>query len=245
MIILELDIGNSRMKWRRLDGGRRADGGAADELAELAGGPAPAMVRLCSVRSAGRTARLLRQVRELWGVEPLVARAEAARDGVVNGYADPRQMGADRWLALLAARRRAGGACVVADAGTALTVDALDGDGRHLGGHILPGLRLMARSLEEHTGIRLDAAAAPDAAAPGRSTEAAVRGGALAAAAALVERTMARLGRESGGPVRLLLTGGDAPRLEREVAAERVEVAPELVLDGLAVACPAEETGVM
>lgn len=239
MIILELDIGNSRVKWRRLDGGRPADGGAADGLAGIPRGPAPAMVRLCSVLPAGRTARLLRQARELWGVEPRAARVEAACGGVVNGYADPSQMGADRWLALLAARRRADGACVVADAGTALTVDALDGDGRHLGGHILPGLRLMARSLEERTGIRLDAAETADSAAPGRSTGAAVRGGALAAAAALIERTAARLGRESGGPVRVLLTGGDAPRLEREVAAEGVEAAPDLVLDGLAVACPA------
>ncbi|MDE3011344.1 MAG: type III pantothenate kinase, partial [Pseudomonadota bacterium] len=60
-------------------------------------------------------------------------------------------MGCDRWAALVGARARGSMATVVVMAGTATTVDALAADGRFLGGYILPGLRLMPKSLYERT----------------------------------------------------------------------------------------------
>ena len=94
---------------------------------------------------------------DCWRVTPIWLTASAAACGVVNGYATPEQLGADRWAALVAARLRAHttdlfpAPVVVVNAGTAVTIDTLDADGRFRGGVILPGLRLMLRALADHT----------------------------------------------------------------------------------------------
>ena len=53
-------------------------------------------------------------------------------------YPLPAQLGIDRFLALLAASDTPE-PCLLVSFGTALTIDALDADGRHLGGIIAPG----------------------------------------------------------------------------------------------------------
>ena len=83
--------------------------------------------------------------------------ATAGAGGVVNRYATPAQLGPDRWASLVAARRRAlhepaaRRACIVVNAGTAVTIDALDADGVFQGGLILPGIRLMLQALADNT----------------------------------------------------------------------------------------------
>ena len=71
--------------------------------------------------------------------------------GVHNRYADPSQLGTDRWAALIGARSICAGACVVVGAGTAVTVDALTATGDFVGGLIIPGLSLMADALARDT----------------------------------------------------------------------------------------------
>ena len=80
------------------------------------------------------------------------ARSTARGGGVRNAYERPELLGVDRWAALVGAyaRLRAAGGrspVCVADAGTALTIDALASDGRHLGGLILPGIALQRTAL--------------------------------------------------------------------------------------------------
>jgi type III pantothenate kinase len=234
-VILELDIGNSRVKWRTLEGGAPVARGhcrrdAGDWPARL---PQAAVERLrvANVGGAGAAAELTAWARECLGLTPEYARSTATRGGVTNAYAEPGRLGVDRWLALLAAWRELGRACVVVSAGTALTLDVLDGDGRHRGGYIVPGLGLMLEVLQSRTsGVRF----APGPAAslePGRSTAAAVLQGCTAMIAALIERSRA----EPEQPV--LLTGGDAERLAPWIAAP-LHLRPELVLDGLGIALP-------
>ena len=62
---------------------------------------------------------------------------------MTNAYPQPQSLGVDRWLALIAARQLAPGWACVIDAGTALTIDALDAAGLHLGGLIIPGSRMI------------------------------------------------------------------------------------------------------
>lgn len=57
---------------------------------------------------------------------------------------EPEKVGVDRLLAALAAYRQVKGACIVVDAGTAVTIDAVSADGVFQGGAIFPGLDLMA-----------------------------------------------------------------------------------------------------
>jgi len=128
----------------------------------------------------------------------------------------------------------------VIDCGTAITIDAIAADGAHLGGLIAPGMELMTSALTGQTaGIQIGEAGNQDISLLGRSTEAAVSGGVLYTAIALVERVFMDLQGELGDRTNLLLTGGDATRI-LPLLGSRPEYVPDLVLKGLAVY--AEET---
>lgn len=78
-------------------------------------------------------------------------RASAVLCGVRNGYAEPCQLGSDRWAALIAAWSLNHRSCLVINVGTALTVDLLSDSGEHLGGIIAPSAHLMIKSLSCET----------------------------------------------------------------------------------------------
>ncbi len=72
--------------------------------------------------------------------------------GVTNGYEVPKQLGADRWVALIGAHQRyPDDNLIVIDTGTAVTIDGLDDQGQHLGGVIMPGLQLWSDTLIKNT----------------------------------------------------------------------------------------------
>ena len=142
---------------------------------------------------------------------------------------------------MIAAYNRQPGACVVVDAGTALTVDMVDAGGLHLGGYILPGRRLMAQSLEANTQIRLQQRDT-DHTDPGISTDSAVLNGILASQVALLEWVLETMNRQNP-QLQLYLAGGDAALLARHVADHDPQIVASLVLDGLAWACPAVTAG--
>ena len=79
------------------------------------------------------------------------ARSTASACGVTNSYRQPRRLGVDRWVAMIGAWSEFESSCLVVDAGTAVTIDAIDDTGQHLGGQILPGVALMARALASNT----------------------------------------------------------------------------------------------
>jgi hypothetical protein len=144
-VILVLDCGNSRLKWG-LAGphGWISQGNIANQeigtlaLRDWQNLPRPA--RVVGVNVAGEATRVRVEAQLVrWRTTPewLIAHEEAG--GVYNRYARPSQLGADRWAALIAARRRVAdelfpSPCVVVNAGTAVTVDALDGPGVFRGG---------------------------------------------------------------------------------------------------------------
>ena len=123
-MILELDCGNTLIKWRLLDReGRVRDGDMAPDLVELQrllGGQEREIhgCRLVSVRSEDETQVIFNQLTSWLKRAPLLARPSQELEGVRNGYEDYRRLGMDRWLALVAGYRLAGGACVVIDLGT-------------------------------------------------------------------------------------------------------------------------------
>lgn len=81
-------------------------------------------------------------------------RAQAEYAGVRNAYAQPTQLGSDRFASLIGARHRyVGQRLLVVTCGTATTIDALEADGTFVGGMILPGLATMATSLAVNTAL--------------------------------------------------------------------------------------------
>ena len=245
-MILELDIGNSRIKWRMWDSGTKSvfsEGAAAafsELIVSLESQNKPGMIRAANVRADDLLQQIISWAEATWQLDVHVAEVSSHCGGVTNGYEDIRRMGVDRWLALLAAYARTQTACVVVDGGTALTIDILAADGQHLGGYILPGLTLMTGALEQSTGIRLQDKEFQSTISPGLITEAAVRNGCLGATIALIEQCL-KMGVSTENNSGLVVTGGDA-QLLMDTLAQRgvkdIQHCPYLVLDGLDIACP-------
>ncbi len=245
-MILELDIGNTRCKWRLAGAGAPAgrDGacpvdGLGAVLAALPERGAIARVRAGCVRGPQVEAAVGAAVRGALGLEAEFARSRARAAGVRNAYAEPERLGVDRWLAMLAGFAEVGGAVCVLDCGSAITADLVDAGGDHRGGYIVPGLAMMRASLLAETDrVRFAAAGAGAGAgtAPGRNTAEAVGGGTLLAAAGFLAAARARFERDCPGAA-MLLTGGDAQTIAACLDFP-VQLRPQLVLDGLCRALP-------
>ena len=246
MTTLLVDIGNTRVKWATLRGGQQ--GRMHAEAHEGSGLALRALVR-SAPRDVGRVVvvsvvdEALSHVldaaaRRRFGVTPEYVRSSARAHGVMNGYRESWRLGADRWVSTVGAHALASGrTAVVANVGTALTIDAVSASGRHRGGAIIPGPATMVESLLNGThGIRRRAAGglAQSRSMFATDTASALAAGSMFAAAAFVDRAFAEARRELGGRPLLILTGGAAPALQRHLKSPAREV-PDLVLRGLAV----------
>ncbi|MBV6663981.1 pantothenate kinase [Pseudomonas yamanorum] len=247
-MILELDCGNSFIKWRVLEsdsarifaeGVVGSDASLIDSLFALTG-LALRDCRLVSVRASDETNQLVTTLVEAFGVKVLCAASARQMGGVRNGYEDFERLGLDRWLAMLGGFQLARGACLVLDFGTAATADFIAADGEHLGGFICPGMPLMRNQLRTHTRkIRYDDIAAEralEALSPGRTTVEAVERGCTLMLRGFV-LTQLELARSYWGhDFTVFLTGGDAELVADSVPHGRL--VPDLVFVGLAMACP-------
>ncbi len=247
-MILELDCGNSFIKWRVLEAGRAnayAEGVVGSNIALIEGLSAVPNLsltrcRLVSVRALEETDKLVETLVEAFGVTVSCVTSAVEMAGVRNGYEDFQRLGLDRWLAILGGYKLASGACLVLDFGTAATADFVAADGEHLGGFICPGMPLMRNQLRTHTHkIRYDDAAAERALeclSPGRTTAEAVERGCMLMLRGFV-LTQIELARAYwGDDFTVFLTGGDADLVCNAVPQARV--VPDLVFVGLAMACP-------
>lgn len=159
-------------------------------------------------------------------VPVIFAKVHTEYAGLKCGYDDPRQLGIDRWLQVLAVANNASQNYCVISCGTALTIDLADGL-QHLGGYILPNLYLQRDSLIQNTkGIKI-----PDAAfeelSPGRNTIDAVHHGILLGLLSTIERVMQH------SPRKLVLTGGDAELFAQHLQQYQPIVEEDLLLKGL------------
>jgi type III pantothenate kinase len=158
------------------------------------------------------------------------ARSAARQCGVSNSYQAPAQLGADRWAALIGARHLHRGACVVVNAGTTMTADALTADGVFLGGIIVAGPDLMRGALARNT-AQLRPRRGRFAFFPAGTADA-IESGAVNALAGAVER-MVRLMQKAGEQEPLMvLSGGSAHPLAAHLNGA-LEVVDNLVLEGL------------
>ena len=235
MHILAIDAGNSRIKWGlHEDGSWLAQGWVATGRAARLSHAWARIERPDAVIAANvagvRVARALAAAARCFRRPVRFVTSVAAQCGVRNSYANPRQLGADRWAALIGAWNLHRGPCVVVNAGTTVTVDALDGGGVFLGGMIVAGAGLMRETLARNTaGLRLR---------PGRfayfpsRTADAIESGAVNALAGAVER-MVRFMREAGAAPPLAVLAGGAARSIAPRLNGAVEVVDNLVLEGL------------
>jgi type III pantothenate kinase len=234
--ILAIDAGNTRIKWGWADGQRwvRQSSVPSSEAAALgtalAGLSAPDRIVISNV--AGTAVRdHIAAVLAPFRIEPLWIKSAAQQCGVRSGYGDPAQLGSDRWAALIGAWHLFNGPCVVANAGTALTVDALSGEGLFLGGIIVPGVELMRTALARHT-AQLGREEGRFTYFPDGTADA-IMSGAINALAGSIER-MVRFMVETGEGTALVVVSGGAAALLASHLNARAELVDNLVLEGLA-----------
>lgn len=248
MSTLLLDLGNTRLKWAWLDSvlAARAGGqmieptalthaGSDTDWSALFAEPPPQRIILASV--AGELSNALTiAIRQRWGgLELQEIGTPAQFDRWRCSYAHPEKLGVDRFVAMLGALALApvNTSCVIAVAGTALTIDVLDPHGAHLGGLILPGPQLMRSSLRRAT-AQLPLVQNP-AHVLGQSTEAAIAAGTTRAGAALIQEVIAQY-----PGAMAFLSGGAASELKPAIQ-RPINWRPDLLMQGMAWLCERAE----
>lgn len=241
MTILLVDAGNSRLKWSELD---VAGNISAQQARAYADRPALAVfIELLDTYPDVKHITLVHVLTHLFeesvqeaclerGVGLHIVRSVESAYGIISGYQYPANLGADRFVGLVAAHHMAGEkACIVVDCGTAVTIDAVEKDGRHLGGLILPGLQLSADALIaraqnrlslsfEHPGIFAD------------GTARAIGSGCLFGLVGAIEGICTRMQHAISAPLLRVLTGGDAEHLRPWLPGDCL-VQPDLLMRGL------------
>lgn len=165
---------------------------------------------------------------------PAIVVEPGVRTGIAVLTDNPKEVGADRIANAVAAHEMFPGEnVVVVDFGTAITVDAVSGNGEYVGGAIAPGIETAATALFLATAQirRVELAEAPPSAL-GKSTVTSVQSGIIYGTADLVDGLVDRITDELGGETRVISTGGFAPSISRH--SKRIErVEPTLTLTGL------------
>ncbi|OYO32130.1 type III pantothenate kinase [Janthinobacterium sp. PC23-8] len=239
-MLLLIDAGNTRIKWALVApdaglGDWLASGAVAhaqlDSLAAQWASLPIGTVLLSNVAGSAIAARLRAMLTV--AVRDFVSLPQQA--GVANGYRNAAQLGCDRFAAAIGARALAPGqAVIVANCGTATTIDAITAEGVFLGGMILPGLGLMASSLARNTAqLPQIADTAPLPAGFADNTDDAILSGCLAAQTGAIERAV-----RMHGAQRCLLSGGAAPRIAPALALP-FQLVDNIVMLGLQAAARA------
>lgn len=247
MTLLTVDIGNTRLKWALYEGAEPGRAPLAqgaeflENIERLADGPwreLPVPHRMIGCAVAGDAARRRAEEQmELWDFSPQWVVSSQAEAGMLNGYDHPTRLGADRWVAMIGARDRllARGPArpiVVVMVGTAVTVEAVDANGRFLGGLILPGHGIMLRALESGTaGLHVPTGEVRPF--PTNTSDALTSGGTYAIAGA-VERMVRHLAEHAGETPACFMTGGAGWKMAPFIPVE-CELVDGLIFDGLLV----------
>ncbi len=245
MTFLAIDVGNTRLKWALYEaptpGAALLAQGAEflDHIERLAEGawaqlPHPTQMLGCVVAGDAVKRRVDEQM-ELWDVSPQWVVSSAQEAGLTNGYDHPTRLGCDRWVAMIGARHHmlAQGPArplVVVMVGTAVTVEAIDAQGRFLGGLILPGHGIMLRALESGT-AGLHVPTGEVCLFPTNTSDALTSGGTYAIAGA-VERMVQHVIAHCGSEPACMMTGGAGWKMAPSMG-RPFELVDNLIFDGL------------
>ena len=237
---LLIDVGNSRIKWLMVTGAYddfdKCHYGQLDDLKQFIETLDVSGIRVL-LAAVNQTSALRVLLSSKSFKEIVIACSELSRAGVRNSYQQPKRMGVDRWLAMVAAFSDAGKAInqgvIIVDAGSALTIDVVDGKGQHLGGYIVPGLIMAQKALFANTErvIQYEEALSADASGNmlkklGNNTLQCVEYGIANQMAALVKQVS-----EEYLNYEIFFTGGDGELLASILKTGKVD--KNLVLKGL------------
>lgn len=158
------------------------------------------------------------------------AKTESESLGISCAYAEPKNLGVDRWLAILAARQLTLLPVAVIDLGTAATCDIVVAN-QHTGGWIAPGFELMRSALIENTQKVFGDTSIPDVLQLGDATPNCVNMGCLASIQGFILSAQQILQSQSDDYL-ILVTGGNQ-QLIQNMPVKNIIFEENLVLRGL------------
>lgn len=161
--------------------------------------------------------------------------------GLKNAYEDPKAVGADRLVNALAAWKKFASAVVIADFGTATTVDAVSSDGTYLGGAIAPGIGISTDALFRAAARLPRVELVPPPRALAKNTAHSIQAGLVFGYAGLTRELVERCVAEIGEPCCVVATGGLAEMIAPLVPAIQ-HVEPHLTLEGLRLVWQAQQS---
>ena len=238
---LLVDVGNSRIKWANSNN-LTIDNHGSFTLKQLSLGESldshwqqiknPKHVWISNVAGKDIAHTLSDFIKHKWGINPVFAKVQRERSGVVNGYEDANQLGIDRWLAIVAAWNKYHAPTCIVDCGTAITIDGISQSGRHIGGLIIPGIDLLLNTLNTATdGINTEAVYTPKLEF-GFSTSVCTVNGAGFAVVSLIDKVVEKMQSEQANEICCVITGGYAEKINY-LLAHKFNEEPHLVLHGL------------
>lgn len=236
--ILAIDSGNSYVKWGLFSRNQWIKQGSVfydDVLSlknEFINFPTPTSIIISHVARNETKDHIIKLISQ-WPTKPQWLCSNTFRCNVTNGYSNPNQLGSDRWAALIAAWEIEKQACLVINAGSAVTIDVLSKSGKFLGGIILPGIDLMIKSLLVGTQLaKIDSASYQDFPV---STDSAIQSGIIHCILGACERMYnLLLSNENLSSVNCIISGGNTSLLMPYFKFP-IKVINGLVLEGLII----------
>lgn len=249
-MIIDIDAGNSNIKWRVFNHGSSHYGGErikpgkfATELLQFLAAHQVATesvkkIRIASVLSDITNKIMCDALLNAIGIQPSILKSTVRSSGVTNNYQNPQALGVDRWCAILTAVNELRTAnkplwsCVI-DAGSAMTIDFINNNGVHQGGYITPGFAMQLRALFSDTEqVKVDAVSGFNELMPASNTADAVRRGVLLSMLSLIASSIKSFNSLHGCKAQIFITGGSAPQLLK-LANFPMLYREHLVVDGI------------
>lgn len=252
-MLLTIDAGNTRTKWARFNAHGEMDQQHISLNGELTSASFTSALTDCNhiviSNVAGEAhANRLEKILNPYHLPILWAQAAISTCGVFNRYKKPASLGSDRWAAIVAAWHIQHTPCIVVNAGTAVTIDALNTlkvnqnlHGEFIGGLILPGIRLMQQSLGQATAqlpkthVQVSSTSTSDAIFAKNTTDA-IYNGTLHGILGAIEHMSRALAHYSKLKPQILISGGDAKLIADALThhvTNQVAIVDNLVLRGL------------
>ncbi len=228
-MMLLVDMGNTRIKWAIAHDDILSEQGAIirepdgeNNLAQLAvldqrwaELDTPERVVIANGAGAAQAQHIESWIKQHWLCPVSYLTTPKTQLGVTNAYARHQDLGIDRWLGLLAGYHLIDGAVCIIDCGTAVTVDAIDANGQHLGGCIVAGLAMMRSALNQTEKINIQPIRAEnELLSVNASTKTAVYCGTLYAVSKAVDAIIVDMKNEMASDATCIITGGDAKLIQ-------------------------------
>mgnify|MGYP000906865211 CR=1 FL=1 len=237
MAHLVIDIGNSRTKFATFYKGKLEESGTIDRLdtAQLNLLLENHKITHSIISSVNDEISKLEDI--LKDRTKYIRFSSSVKAGVINKYKSPETLGLDRFAGVIGAKSLFPDTnCLVIDAGTCITYDAVDGAGIYEGGSISPGLKMRLKAMHKFTGRLPEVEFSDYSDWRGYDTQSAMLSGVLNGCTEEL-RGMIEIYRSRYPELQVILCGGDAiffdTRLKNSIFAHTLKTEPDLVLIGL------------